>query len=302
MTQKHADATYAAADYMDDPQLKAKGKELVKHYGCAGCHEIAGLEDEGRIGTELTNEGSKPIERLDFALYTEDAKRGILPDGKPSSARPPGTIPRVSSRTSSAIPPSSIRASTTPIRWTPAHAQAQSVNPRTIATPWSPSCSAAPILLCRPNTCTSPPIAAQCHSRRLVDRHEIQLHRLPPDRIGQRSVLMDLPMYQGENKSNLPPVLTSEGARVNPEWLKRFLANPVAEHHGHQSQRRPQLSAGAHAHVLSFRRRNPQAGSVLRSHVVVSPSRSFRPKSRAAHRRRSAPWPAIFSPAPPRRA
>jgi len=47
-----------------------------------------GDEDEGRIGTELTNEGSKPIERLDFALYTEDAKRGILPDGKKSERGP----------------------------------------------------------------------------------------------------------------------------------------------------------------------------------------------------------------------
>ncbi len=27
-------------------------------------------------------------------------------------------------------------------------------------------------------------------------------------------------------KANLPPSLTSEGARVNPEWLKQFLANP----------------------------------------------------------------------------
>ena len=30
---------------------------------------------KSRVGTELTNEGSKPIERLDFALYTEDAKQ-----------------------------------------------------------------------------------------------------------------------------------------------------------------------------------------------------------------------------------
>jgi hypothetical protein len=44
--------------------------------------------------------------------------------------------------------------------------------------------------------------------------------------VGQRSVLMGLPQYQGENKQNLPPVLTTEGARVNPEWLKGFLANP----------------------------------------------------------------------------
>jgi mono/diheme cytochrome c family protein len=44
--------------------------------------------------------------------------------------------------------------------------------------------------------------------------------------IGQRSVLMGLPQYQAENKQNLPPVLTSEGARVSPDWLKAFLANP----------------------------------------------------------------------------
>ena len=29
-TQKHADAHYAAADFMDDPKLKAKGKALVQ--------------------------------------------------------------------------------------------------------------------------------------------------------------------------------------------------------------------------------------------------------------------------------
>src|SRR5208282_520618 len=44
--------------------------------------------------------------------------------------------------------------------------------------------------------------------------------------VGQKSILMTLPFYQGENKANLPPVLTTEGARVNPEWLRQFLANP----------------------------------------------------------------------------
>jgi cytochrome c2 len=54
MTRKQSGASYPAADYLEDPKLKAKGQFLVKNYGCAGCHEIAGLEEEQRIGTELT--------------------------------------------------------------------------------------------------------------------------------------------------------------------------------------------------------------------------------------------------------
>src|SRR5208337_5415124 len=74
MTRKHSGSTYADASYLDDPALKNKGLALVRFYGCAGCHEIAGLEDEQRIGTELTKEGSKPIERLDFALLGHKAE------------------------------------------------------------------------------------------------------------------------------------------------------------------------------------------------------------------------------------
>ena len=74
ITQKDKDpSSYADASYMDDPQLKKEGEKWVRHFGCAGCHEISGFENEGRIGTDLTVEGSKPIERLDFALFTETA-------------------------------------------------------------------------------------------------------------------------------------------------------------------------------------------------------------------------------------
>ena len=74
MTRKHDNASYQDAGYMDDPNLKNKGLALVRFYGCAGCHEISGLEEEQRIGTELTKEGSKPIERLDFALLGHKAE------------------------------------------------------------------------------------------------------------------------------------------------------------------------------------------------------------------------------------
>ena len=40
-------------------------------YGCYGCHEIAGFEDTQPIGIELSEEGSKLIQRLDFAFVHE---------------------------------------------------------------------------------------------------------------------------------------------------------------------------------------------------------------------------------------
>lgn len=53
-----------------DPGTIAEGERLVKHLGCAGCHEIQGLENEDRVGVELTKEGGKPLERLDFGTLT----------------------------------------------------------------------------------------------------------------------------------------------------------------------------------------------------------------------------------------
>jgi hypothetical protein len=46
--------------------------------------------------------------------------------------------------------------------------------------------------------------------------------------IGQQSVLSGLPLYQDPDwKEQLPPTLIQEGARVNADWLARFLANPA---------------------------------------------------------------------------
>jgi cytochrome c2 len=60
----------AALAVLNDAARFPEGQRLVKHLGCAGCHEIQGLEYEDRIGTELTQEGSIPLERLDFGTLT----------------------------------------------------------------------------------------------------------------------------------------------------------------------------------------------------------------------------------------
>src|SRR5712692_7781038 len=71
--------SYADASFMDDPKLVEEGKAEIKQYGCAGCHEIKGFEEEQRIGKELTTEGATPLERLDFAMLTQDAEYGRDP-------------------------------------------------------------------------------------------------------------------------------------------------------------------------------------------------------------------------------
>jgi cbb3-type cytochrome oxidase cytochrome c subunit/uncharacterized coiled-coil protein SlyX len=51
-----------------DAKLEFTGMQMTRHYGCFGCHDTPGFEDEQPIGTDLSEEGSKPIAQLDFGL------------------------------------------------------------------------------------------------------------------------------------------------------------------------------------------------------------------------------------------
>ncbi len=226
MGQRQQDpASYAKADFLNDKSLHDEGRFLVRHYGCAGCHEISGLEDEGRVGTELTGEGSKPIERLDFALLTEHAKRGVLPDGSPA--------PRGKWYDHKGFFENKLA--------NPAVYDQDKIKPRL-----------EQLKMPNPNV-TNADISAlttfllgsvdpgygfptdYLHRPRGADR-DIQegwwivtkyncmgCHVL---RVGQQSDLMKLPQYQGDGKELLPPNLIGAGARLNPEWMVRFLENP----------------------------------------------------------------------------
>ncbi len=58
-----------------ETKLTYAGEELIRHYGCFSCHDIAGFADEKPIGVELTEEGSKSVERLDFGFVPIDHTR-----------------------------------------------------------------------------------------------------------------------------------------------------------------------------------------------------------------------------------
>ncbi len=55
--------------YIWTPQLPSKiahGKRLVSDYGCASCHEIAGIKKPENFAPELSRIGSKPVTQLVF--------------------------------------------------------------------------------------------------------------------------------------------------------------------------------------------------------------------------------------------
>jgi mono/diheme cytochrome c family protein len=55
-----------------NPEQKqvALGQRVISRYGCFSCHDIKGFEKGQPIGTDLSEEGSKLVTRLDFAFVT----------------------------------------------------------------------------------------------------------------------------------------------------------------------------------------------------------------------------------------
>ncbi|HKQ99129.1 MAG TPA: c-type cytochrome, partial [Pyrinomonadaceae bacterium] len=216
----------AASSYMDDPALKEKGREKIKQFGCAGCHEIRGFEDEQRIGKDLTTEGSTPIERLDFALMTQKAEKGIDPEtGKETEEwyNHKGFFehklesPWIYDAGKEKEPQDRLRMPEpylTP-EWKTA------LTTFLMGSVGTEGANVPPSLFFRPDDQRK---AVQdgwwvVKKYNCMGCHSIQ--------VGQRSILMDLPLYQNPDwKDQLPPNLTSEGARVDPNWLLRFLHDP----------------------------------------------------------------------------
>jgi mono/diheme cytochrome c family protein len=224
MGRKLREPRYADASFMDNQSLRAQGEQLVKSYGCAGCHEIKGLEEEQRIGTELTPEGSKPIERLDFALLTEVAKKGEDPftgeegirkwyDHKgffEYKLRSPGVYDFGKEK-----PPQER------LKMPNIYLEEADITALTTFLLGSVTTSL-------PESLRYNPVGQKKQVQDgwwVVQKYNCMgCHNVL---VGQDSVLMGLEPYQSaDGKEQLPPRLTNEGARVDPVWLMRFLKDP----------------------------------------------------------------------------
>lgn len=233
-------SSYAAAPYLNDPKLKAKGEKIVREYGCMGCHEIAGLEDAGRIGTELTKEGSKPIEQMDFALFVRKAE-------EEGWHTPKGFFEHKLSAPET-YDAGMVKAEGEELKMPDFFEPAEAYDPKK-ALESEKDKDALPKLAPEARqqveqltTFLLGSVDSQYPQRYwylpagqkkdiqegwwVVKKYNCEgCHQFTLD---QPSVLMNLPRYQTpDGKGQLPPRLVTEGARANPEWLARFLANPA---------------------------------------------------------------------------
>ena len=228
--------SYSSAAFMDDANLKEKGRLLIKQYGCAGCHEIRGFEDEQRIGKELTVEGATPIERLDFALQTKGAEEGHEPieslrkqkEERKEQEKPwynhkgffehKITQPSIYDVGKEKDPKDRLRMPQPymPPEWRVA------LTTFLLGSVGTEGANVPGSLFYNPQDQRRQDIQ---NGWWVIKKYNCMgCHQL---QVGQRSVVMDLPFYQTpEGKDLLPPRLTSEGARVDPAWLLKFLHDP----------------------------------------------------------------------------
>src|SRR5215210_4876916 len=65
------DAKAQLAKWNPDQKQTELGQRAISRYGCFSCHDIKGFEKAQPIGTDLSEEGSKLVTRLDFAFITD---------------------------------------------------------------------------------------------------------------------------------------------------------------------------------------------------------------------------------------
>jgi mono/diheme cytochrome c family protein len=71
-----------------NPEKIAQGDRIIREYGCAGCHTIKGMENEGKVSVDLSDFGRKKVEQMDFG-NTRELQKG---SGIEYQENPDGTV------------------------------------------------------------------------------------------------------------------------------------------------------------------------------------------------------------------
>jgi cytochrome c2 len=189
------------------------GQQLIARYGCAGCHTIPGFEGSGRIGTDLSEWGSKSVAQLDFGLLDLPHERRAFLEQKLHAPRSydrgkvkaPQELTRMPNYL---LTQREIGAIATTILGYTDEDIPDSKRPE--KTPRREAIEAGRALVHEFN----------CRSCHILEEHGGAI----------RDVIAEQGMAEGRTRpaalAFAPPNLRTEGAKVQPDWLYRFLSGP----------------------------------------------------------------------------
>ncbi len=182
----------------------ALGQKVIARYGCFSCHDIKGFDKTQPIGTELSEEGTKSVSRLDFAFVKEIPHTSKL---KWFGAKLHD--PRLFDRGRVLRPLDRLRM--------PNFELSDVENSRLVTAIMSfqreiQPAAAMPVKSARTDNISQ--------GRTLVHRRNcVGCHIIEGDGGDFLKLVAD--------PSLGPPMLTPEGARVQPDWLYAFLRGPI---------------------------------------------------------------------------
>jgi len=199
---EEAMATVAAMS-PDEQQLEL-GRRAIGRYGCYSCHTISGFEDTQPIGIELSEEGSKLIQRLDFAFVHE------IPHTKVDWFQQKLRDPRIFDRSRVLQPLEKLRM--------PNYDFSEEETTLLTTAIMSFQVEVQPIGAQMPGSARNDALR---DGRNLVRRRNcVGCHEIEGAGGDYVEVVGD--------RSLAPPMLTGEGAKVRPEWLYAFVREPIA--------------------------------------------------------------------------
>ena len=198
---EEARATVASMS-AEEQQLEL-GRRAIGQYGCYSCHAIEGFEDTPPIGIELSEEGSKLLQRLDFAFVHD------IPHTKVDWFKEKLRSPRSFDRSRVLQPLERLRMPNFELNEDEVRLLATAV--------LSFQSDVQPVGVQMPGSARNDALR---EGRNLVRRRNcVACHELEGAGGGYRELVSDPALA--------PPLLTPEGAKVKPDWLYAFLRGPI---------------------------------------------------------------------------
>jgi mono/diheme cytochrome c family protein len=198
------DAKAQLAKWSPEQRQLELGQRVIGRYGCFSCHDMKGFEKAQSIGTDLSEEGSKLVTRLDFAFITD-----IPHTSKGAWFRAKLHDPRVFDKGRVLLPLEKLRMP----NWDFSDDEIDRL--QTAIMSFQREIQPAAALPAR-----SARYDYQVNGRTLVHRRNcVGCHVIEGDGGDFLKLVAD--------NSLGPPLLTPEGARVQPDWLYAFLRGPI---------------------------------------------------------------------------